>query len=406
MRRPHDPQLETRDALLLGWVEGDLTAEQKSSFEAMCKADPALAKLAEKLKADRLAMRSLPEAKAPEHLWRSALAAADGADSAVDGDLADGAPAPLPMRTHGAPGPGLWLLRGAIAAGLLIASSLVIIHLSGPWGPLNEPMHHSMERRDGEGIAERPDKPAGLTPADRDSIVAHGGGRREAAEEGVAGALTARRDGVDPGALQLADRHDSTHDEGTHGLQEADAAMAFQFGQDRLEGFEADEVELLLAALEDDPVLNAVRFNYFEFDADSQELAQMDDGQFEELPNRITLVVEASDVAATIRQVSAWALDHGGQLLAAREIDVLESEQTRTKLEQVIIQRDQSRFDTPGRGEGIARHQVMPDEAYERRMGLREYENIVPPEEVQRVRGAIERQSGFDSRPQGQAYAR
>ncbi|MCC5828351.1 MAG: hypothetical protein JJU36_02780, partial [Phycisphaeraceae bacterium] len=109
---------------------------------------------------------------------------------------------------------------------------------------------------------------------------------------------------------------------------------------------------------------------------------------------------------ATIRQVSAWALDNGGQLLAAREIDVLESEQTRTKLEQVIIQRDQSRFDTPGWGEGIARHQVMPDEAYERRMGLREHDNIVPPEEVQRVRGAIERQSGFDSRPQGQAYAR
>ena len=56
------------EELLLGYIEGELTDEQAAGVEASMQQDPRLAQLIKQLRADRKALRDLPEPITPDWL--------------------------------------------------------------------------------------------------------------------------------------------------------------------------------------------------------------------------------------------------------------------------------------------------------------------------------------------------
>lgn len=138
--------------LILGYVEGELPADERQRVEAMLAEDAALGDLVRGMQADREALRSAAPAEPPRDLAEAALATLERS-MLLDGDVAVPSPtvaAPV-NRFRLAP----LLTYGGIAAVLAITATVVFQSLQSDRQPASSPTL-AMEDSGGVGLAEAP----------------------------------------------------------------------------------------------------------------------------------------------------------------------------------------------------------------------------------------------------------
>ncbi|MFW6060316.1 MAG: hypothetical protein ACODAQ_09045 [Phycisphaeraceae bacterium] len=115
--------------MLLGYIEGELTDEQRAAFEQQLAGDDRLRRLVEKLRADREALRSLPAAEPPRDLL-------DDATFQLEREMLLGEPAELPAtvptrrRSRSRVNWTQALTYSGLAAAVLICAGVIFVALS------------------------------------------------------------------------------------------------------------------------------------------------------------------------------------------------------------------------------------------------------------------------------------
>lgn len=140
--------------LLLGYIEGTLSPDDRAALEAMLQRDPQLDTLLRQIMADRQALRQLPQETPGEDLVQAAMQQIER--RMLLGDVATQRPARRSVRRP------TWSLRPvfyyAAAAAVLVASALIIVPTLTDWDLLENVQQFTMleaPRVEQEETAER-----------------------------------------------------------------------------------------------------------------------------------------------------------------------------------------------------------------------------------------------------------
>lgn len=438
MSNKTDRPLDDRDSLLLGWVEDELTPEQAARFEAMCKTDASLARLANEMKADRGLLCRMPGAAAPEGLWQRALAASEGADIEAAAELFDEQTPDTDevLRFPGRSSMGVrQLLRGALAASLLIVGSVAVLQLGEqkPGGSADTMMamqdepdpgdfawrHGEMAPSEAESAQERAGLAARTMRSDARGRMDEGlenFADQALADSGLPGgdlptpsrpmmplpgadalpspppeaeAMAPSPATVPPGRPgggwgeepRMADSERVAEP----GLAAGGVGAAEPGVASAASAADADhltEAWELHAELDDDPVVAALMANLSMI---RPEPADMRAAGLEG-PGRVVVVVESPDVGRTVQDMSRWAVLNNVEIHAQRQVDPLELETARNRLEQVVIQRSAENIDGRAGAGRVDMASRAPRGEVESERVMRGQSRVVDREEVAEVR--------------------